>query len=195
MSMAPRADTINPTGCIVRTPKAKYDNADIIVFGVDPGPITGIVGLRFRANHELAADPVAIECTPNAVMPVLLALVPEHAARVFVGYEPFVVSRRAARSGHAAAGRVTRDLCGRLEALTEHGKRWRVHSHAAGQISEWASTQRLQAAGLWTATTRMDHARSGACQAVYTATWHAKIPDPLSKHSKATTAVPEFSEG
>lgn len=156
-----------------------------IVIGVDPGPWTGIVMLKYTATGVLATYPAVLEVSYHIVPEVIHGLYLPPPVKIVIGYEPFVIGALSAKSGHAVAGRITRDVCGQLEALADLSGRIHVVSHTAALISGWASTERLRTLGLDVMTKNYRHANSAAKHAMYTATKAAGIPDPLSKRSRA----------
>jgi hypothetical protein len=157
----------------------------LMVIGVDPGPWTGICGLRYGADKRICAAPVLAEVVANGAVVMIGALVAQGrlaGVPVVIGYEAFVVGRRTSRSGAATAGLVTRNLCGQLETLgTEHVA---VVSHSAAAITAWCNAERIHAAGLYQLIQKREHARPAAHQAVYTSHRWGGIPDPLSKKAK-----------
>lgn len=158
------------------------------VFGVDPGPIPGIVRLHLLRDSR-GVEPTrligaaALQVTPNVLGEVLDGL--DGGIVNALAYEKFVVGRRAARSATPAAGATTRDMIGRLEAWTQEHCDGRVHSRSAADVKPWATDKRLAAAGLLEPlTTGMRHARDGARHALFCAVRDYGLPDPLSKASR-----------
>lgn len=157
------------------------------VFGVDPGPIPGIVRLQLlRDNH--GGEPTrligasALQVTPNVLGEVLDGL--DGGVINALAYERFVVGRRAGRSSTPHAGAITRDMIGRLEAWAQtHCKT--VHQRSAADVKPWATDKRLHAAGLLDPTTGMRHARDGARHALFCAVKDYGLPDPLSSKAGA----------
>lgn len=151
------------------------------VVGVDPGPLPGIVSLRFRDNR--LCDVEVAQATPRTAMLLLAPLLEHDDWPTLVQAEQFVVGRRAAHSGTASAGRATRELIGALR------ERWPfVIIRTASQVKPWATDRRLAelrtgGQNLIEATKGMRHARDAARHALYAAVHDGGIPDPLSKRS------------
>lgn len=149
--------------------------------GVDPGPVPGIVELRYLDRRIV--DVHVVQCTANAAVPLLTAMLAELSASAwdtFVQIERFVVGRRSTRSATAAAGAITRDLVTRLEHEAEQLGASTVLASAAA-VKPWATDARLEAAGLIAATKGMRHARDAARHALFAAVRDAGQPDPMSK--------------
>lgn len=154
----------------------------VFVIGVDPGPTTGVTAFHISDGY-LLPPPHVIQCdhgTAHLVVQALLLLRHPWEARVVLAVERFVVRGRAARSGTVAAGEITRNLIGALQA-TAHDHGARVIQRAAGEVKPWATDARLTAAGLLTPTKGMGHARDAARHALYAAVRDASLPDPLSR--------------
>lgn len=160
------------------------------VIGVDPGPTTGMVLLRFHTDRPFGVAHV-VQCNHGvapALFEALLRIDP--ATPTIVGIERFVVGRKSMRSG--AHGEITRDLIGTMQEIWEEhdstkngrlGGRWFVRS--ASQVKTWATDARLDAIGLLDNTKGMGHARDGGRHALFAAVHDGKIPDPLSKRSQS----------
>lgn len=162
-------------------------SADVRVIGIDPGPVPGIVLLRFNRGPFGVAQ--VVQCTHNVAPTLFEAMLrTDPYTPTIVQIEKFVVGRRASRSSTAAAGEVTRDLIGALREVwadldsTPRGRlggRWL--QRAAGQVKPWATDERLDAAGLLDATKGMRHAKDAARHAIFAACHDGGITDPLSK--------------
>jgi hypothetical protein len=146
------------------------------VIGFDPGPTPGIGiiapgYMRFmQVHHELA-------------IPVLRWLITRGRANgldTVIGQERFVVSLRASKSAHAAAGTLTRDLNGAVGQLANGGT-VRVVEVRASDWKPWAIRDRLDAAGVLEMTKGSQHARDGLGIALYVGHNSAGMSDPLSK--------------
>lgn len=153
------------------------------VIGVDPGATTGIVALIIRENVILHLD--MIQCNAGAARLVVEALVTKTPTCGLMAIEKFVVSPRAGRSTHAAAGAVTRELITELSGLAELYD-YNIHTRAAGVVKPWASDERLEAAGLVPTARGMSHARDAARHALFAAVRDGGLPDPLSKKNRET---------
>jgi len=161
--------------------------ADVRVIGVDPGPVPGIVLLRFGAGAFGVAR--VVQCDHLSAPIVFEALLnTDPYAPTYVQIERFVVGRRAGRSAHASAGEVTRDLVGVLrEVWEDHDAtpKGRLGGHlwqrSAAAVKPWATDARLDAVGLLDATKGMRHAKDAARHALFCAVHDAGLPDPLSK--------------
>jgi hypothetical protein len=163
--------------------------ADLIVLGVDPGPLAGVVGLRYSSQtRQQSAAPVVVQVSANALLPVLRALMPA-GCQVVLAYEMYVVSARSARASNPTANALTRSVCGQLSTLgSDHVF---VMQRSMGQISEWASDARLTALGVFELTKQMRHARSAARHAAYSAKVDLQMPDPLSRRFQRIKEAPQ----
>jgi len=161
---------------------------DVRVIGFDPGPMPGIVLLRFNSGPFAVAR--VVQCD-HLIAPTLFGalLGIDVVTPTIVQGERFVVGRKSMRGGKA--GELTRDLIGAMrEVFDEHdstpmgrlGCRWFLRS--AAQVKPWATDERLDAVGLLKATKGMTHARDGARHALYAAVHDGRIPDPLSKKAR-----------
>lgn len=152
----------------------------IVVIGMDPGPIPGLVRLYY--SERTLIDVHVVQCSANMALDVLAGWLSNavKGAQVFLGVEQYV-DRLHGRSG--PAGKRTRDMVG--SALTmglAHGACG--HQRPAVKVKEWATDARLEACGLVSATKGMTHARDAARHALYTACKDALIPDPLSRKAR-----------
>lgn len=172
---------------------------EFLAIGVDPGPIPGIVALRWSDGLLLAAE--VVQCTPGLAPSIVTWLLADPVMgashpdlRAVVQVERFVVGRSSGRSGKAGA--TTRDLVGAIQrevgfhAASVSGFPAAVVLENAQRVKTWASDLRLmeviaaKAAGnehLYALTAGMRHARDGARHAVFASVMHGGVPDPLSK--------------
>lgn len=152
------------------------------VFGIDPGPIPGIVGLWVLGPERALSGIDVVQCSSGAagaVLDVLLGTGSDLATLVQI--ERFVVGPRAAHSAHASAGTETRELIGGLLAQLHQVTSAEVVQRSAAAVKPWATDERLDAAGLLDATKGMRHARDAARHAMFAAVHNGTLPDPLSK--------------
>lgn len=176
----------------------------MIVIGIDPGPIPGIVRLQMDVNtpgYNLVANGTylrnaqALQVSPDLIEPVLDMLTApsdsdRQKRRPVIALERFIVGRRAAQSSTPAAGAITRGMVGAIEAWAERNSVECI-ARAAADIKPWAVDKRLAATrpvgnpGLLDLTTGMRHARDAARHALFCAVKDYGLPDPLS--SKAGT--------
>ena len=154
------------------------------VIGVDPGPVPGVVRLRLigtgaasEPNRVIGAE--ALQVTPGLLATVLDGIAADGLG-IAVALERFVVGRRAARSSTAAAGAITRDMVGAVEAWAQM-RQVAVHTRPAAEVKPWAVDKRLHAAGLLDLTAGMRHARDAARHALFCAVRDYGLPDPLSR--------------
>jgi hypothetical protein len=158
-----------------------------IVVGVDPGETTGIAALSYAQHSGVTAlaGRFAVQVNGHVlVVPIVQAIIDHWSlSRPMLAIEQFVVSTRAARSGSAFAGRITRELVAALQALAvDHaaGTALDVVTRPAALVKPWATDQRLEAAGLLDSTKGMGHARDAARHALYAAVHDGIARDPLS---------------
>jgi hypothetical protein len=170
---------------------------ELLAIGVDPGPMPGIVALRWSEGLLVSAE--ALQCTHGIAPSVVTWLLVEDShpeLRVVVQTERFVVGRGSGKSGRAGA--VTRDLVGAIEREVA------FHSHSvsghdsvtvqenAGRVKAWATDLRLKALrvpgsggqSLLDLTVGMRHGRDGARHALFASVQHGHVPDPLSKEAR-----------
>lgn len=157
---------------------------DVLVVGVDPGPIPGLVAIDFHRDgspHEVQV----VQCSANAAEAVLqtliLARAPRNGPMPVVQIERFVIGRGSMRSG--AAGAETRRSVELLEIAARHSDA-NVCVRSASEVKPWATDERLDAAGLLEATKGMRHARDAARHALFCAVRVAGVPDPLSRKAR-----------
>lgn len=157
---------------------------DVLVVGVDPGPIPGLVAIDFYADGTAHAVQV-VQCSANAAEGVLRTLVlentPSNGPAPVVQIERFVVGRGSMRSG--AAGATTRQSVERLE-MTAKECGATAYVRSASEVKPWATDERLDAAGLLEATKGMRHARDAARHALFCAVRVAGVLDPLSRKAR-----------
>lgn len=153
-------------------------STDVRVIGVDPGPIPGIVLLRFNSGPFGVAQ--VVQCS-HGVAPLLFEAMLDNQpeTHTLVQVERFVVGRASMRAGRD--GEVTRDLIGALDEVVL-GKNARIVKRSASAVKPWAVDERLEAAGLLEATKGMRHARDAARHALFAACHDGGIPDPLSQN-------------
>jgi len=168
-----------------------------LVIGVDPGGTTGICALWITHDPLIVENPInsieVIQCDGEgrtariAVIMVVNALIAratlENEREVILSVESFVVGMRAAKSRHSGAGKQARDIIADLYNMRNV---WRV-SHPAVVVKKWATDERLDKAGIMTATTGMRHARDAGRHALFAAVKGGHMPDPLSR--KQTPAL------
>jgi hypothetical protein len=150
--------------------------ANVAFLGIDPGPTTGIV--LWLPGYE----PHVIQCNARAsgdAMEALLHFCHVEDTDVCGQIERWVTRKVSAKAG--ANGTKTRQLISDLstEAVAHvRMKSWRERS--ASEVKPWAMDERLDAAGLLSATKGMPHARDAARHSIFTAVRDGGIPDPLS---------------
>jgi hypothetical protein len=161
-------------------------SVDRIVIGVDPGPTTGIVGLRYSPTGYLVNTPVVVQCSINAAWVVLDAVVRsasrnKHGATAptVIAVEHFVVGSRSARLAGSVGAKVTRELVERIRGMANDDIT--VTTRAAGHVKPWAHDERLAAANLYRCTQGVSHARDAARHALFAACCDLHVPDPLAK--------------
>ncbi|WP_134740014.1 hypothetical protein [Nocardioides sp. 503] len=155
------------------------------VIGVDPGPVPGMVELRFVDGRLVGVE--VVQCSHGIAAEVFSALLGSaYATPTLVQVERFVVGRSSMKS--AEPGAITRDMVGALGLAfedydsTEKGRLGgRFLQRSASQVKPWATDARLEIAGLLEATKGMRHAKDAARHALFAACNDGGIPDPLSK--------------
>lgn len=167
---------------------------ELLAIGVDPGPMPGIVALRW--SGVLLERVEVVQCTPGMAGGVVrdLLLLDHHPdLRAVVQTERFVVGRGSGKSGRAGA--ITRDLVGELRAVVsgfQATDRAAFTQQSAGRVKPWATDARLHAVtfpkylrltrpDLYRLTAGVQHARDAARHALFAACHDGGIPDPLSK--------------
>jgi hypothetical protein len=180
-----------------------------MVIGIDPGPVTGVVALRWGAQLP-DVRPVRVQVDPGAgLLLVLDAMLstrysfrplledgdPSQPCLVTIAIEKFVVGTRSARSGSPQAGELTRHVIGMV--LARYGDlNTRIVQRPMVEISRWASDRRLTAAGLLlTPKTVWQHAQSAAKHALFAAVQDMGLPDPLLVQRAARRPDDPKSEG
>jgi hypothetical protein len=161
---------------------------DLVVMGVDPGPIPGVAVLEYGiddAGVYRLIEANALQVSHGLAATVATALIDQHTRGVRppelrVAVERFVVGGRSARSGTAKAGEQTRDLIGELRHVADVSGCWFI-ARSASEVKPWASDDRLAKAGLMACTHQMRHSRDAARHALFAAVKDGRVPDPLSK--------------
>jgi len=149
----------------------------VLVVGVDPGQVTGIVALPYLDGRLLT--PMVLQCDHYSAVLLVKGILDVYADHnPVVAVEQFVVSTRAAKSGTALAGRITRAMIAELGKLPAHVT---VLEQTAGQVKPWATDRRLAAAGLLAPTSKLPHARDAARHALYAGVVKRLVRDPMSQ--------------
>lgn len=156
---------------------------EVLVVGIDPGPMPGLVALDYYPDGSIHEARV-VQCTANAAEEALRGLLISRASQAYpvVQIEKFVVGRRATRSSTASAGAETRRMVELLAHVAEEFDA-QVHIRSASEVKPWATDARLEAGGLADLVKGMRHAKDAARHALFAASKNAGIPDPLSKRS------------
>ena len=149
-----------------------------LVLGVDPGPVPGVALRRPDGPVEV------LQVSPGTLTLIVRALVasappaPYGGPNAVLAVEKFVVGRRATRSATPAAGALTRNQIGALEALAvELGIPCFLRS--ASEVKPWSSDQRLSAAGV--TAKGMPHGKDAARHTLYCSVHDCGYPDPLAR--------------
>lgn len=173
-------------------------SGDLLVIGVDPGPIPGIVALQYhRCAMVNTIQHRVFQTDPAGCLIVVEALLDRWAgedARAFIAVEKFVIGHRSSRSSTAGAGAVTRHLIGALRSVfVSHmvDRRIAFVERAAGEVKPWATDRRLDKAGLIKATQGMRHARDAARHALFAAVKDGGQADPMSQSAARSAATPD----
>lgn len=147
-----------------------------LVIGVDPGLTTGVCALHL-VDRAMAVEPLVFQAHGYEASMLLVAALVDDTVHddALIAVERFVVSTRSARSSHAAAGQLTRELIGSLGTLGVQ-----TFHRSASIVKTWATDERLDAAGLTAVTKGMNHARDAARHALYAAVHESLLSDPLS---------------
>lgn len=151
----------------------------LLVVGVDPGPIPGVVVLGRVADGA----PSIFQTDPGTVLWLLREVLTAGPAGVrrILAVERFVIGMRTARLSTPKAGAVTRDMIGAVAALGRELPGVELMQRSASEVMPWASDKRLTAAGLLDSTKGMPHARAAARHALFAAVRDGGLADPLSK--------------
>jgi hypothetical protein len=151
-----------------------------VVIGCDPGGTTGLAVVEYTEaeGYQLCAH-IGYAVNATGVVAALEAMAEEHApaglaGAYWIAAERFVVSRRAGRSGTAAAGERARNILGALEAAFPG----RVKLATASRAKGWATDARLEAAGL-RPTQGRPHTTDACRHALYMLVTTFGHPDPL----------------
>ena len=155
-----------------------------LVLGVDPGPVPGVALRRPLGDLEV------LQVSPGTLELVVRALVadappaPYGGPNAVLAVEKFVVGRRATRSATPAAGALTRNQIGALEALArELGIP--VFLRSASEVKPWSTDARLDAVGAL--IKGMTHGRDAARHALFCSVHDCGYPDPLSRSPRTTS--------
>lgn len=164
-----------------------YPPAFVLV-GVDPGPTTGIIAMRWAP--DVRYKPNVLHVDSDTVLLILRAMTsrlyrPEMDAPALIAIEDFVDGNRHDRS---AAAKATRDVIRAIEDTVPE-LLTRVVAYQPAQHKTWESGARghhprLKAAGLWEPTEGWRHARSAASVALYAAVRSGYRPDPLGADAR-----------
>jgi hypothetical protein len=152
------------------------------IYGIDPGPVTGIVLLRLSRNGlpRQLVTAEAMQVTYGLVNRVLDTLYRDCPEDPAIAIERYVVGRRAAQSMAAPDGEITRGLIGVITHRAA-AQSLSCHVRSASEVKPWATDTRLAAAGLLALTKGMGHARDAARHALFCAVRCYGLPDPLSR--------------
>ena len=151
------------------------------ILGIDPGPVTGIVRLRFDslASPSKVARAEAMQVTRGLVIPTIEMFDREASGLLVLAIERFVVGPRASRSATPSGGADARDVVALVKEWATC-RDWRCYARSAAEVKVWAGDNRLRAAGLFDLTNGMRHARDGARHALFAAAKDFGLTDPLS---------------
>lgn len=156
-------------------------NLSRVVIGVDPGPVPGVVVIH--PGPPLRTQ--VFQCDAGSVLWLVLGLISEAdrwALNTVLAVERFVVGPRAGRSSTSDAGRITRDMVGKLAGIQAYNPtNLQVVQRSASEVFPWASDARLSRIGLYAATKGMQHARAAARHALYAAVRDGGMTDPMSR--------------
>jgi hypothetical protein len=122
-----------------------------------------------------------LQCDHHSAVPLVGMVLAAHdrpGYELVLVVEQFVVSTRAARSGTAEAGRITRAM---IAELTDVPGNVTVLTQTAGQVKPWATDRKLAAAGLLTPTSKLPHARDAARHALFASVRRGTTRDPMSQ--------------
>jgi len=150
---------------------------ELIVVGVDPGPMPGICMLRYWPSMVRPTSAV-YQCNHPAAVDLVEHLLLPGDRRV-LAIERFVSGPRSSRLNSPAAAQITRELIAALTSLRAV-LACEVVLRSAAEVKPWASETRLDACGLIETTRGMPHARDAARHALHAAVWAAGQVDPLS---------------
>ena len=167
---------------------------DHLIVGIDPGPTTGVCGLRYSAAGQLIGGPVTVQCSINVAMVVLRAVINSCSRNahgrimpVRIAVENFVVGSRASRLTSPQGAKATRELIEAIRGLADDDIS--VITRTAVQVKPWATDERISAAGLYQCTRGMGHARDAGRHALFAACCDLRVPDPMAKHVKKVTTA------
>lgn len=169
---------------------------ELLAIGVDPGPMPGIVALRWSVSDSgvaLLEGVEIIQCTPGIAPSIVRELLVSDShpdLRAVVQLERFVVGKTSMKA--ARAGAVTRDLVGevqrevQLTSRTADGHDAVATQQNAARVKHWATDARLMhvqkhGSDLYRLTAGVRHARDAARHALFASCHDGGVPDPLSK--------------
>lgn len=160
-----------------------------VVIGVDPGPVPGVAVI-----HPGPLRTQVFQCDAGSVLWLVRGLISEAdggALDTILAVEGFVVGPRASRSAAAGAGKITRDMIGKLAGIQAYNPtNVRVVQRPATEVMPWASDARLSRLGLYAATKGMQHARAAARHALYAAVRDGGMTDPMSREFRKVVTEP-----
>lgn len=160
------------------------------IIGVDPGPDTGILSLF---PHDGVVTMRALQVDAGSVTEALEwlhELANAHkTTKTVIAHERYVIGPGTHKLAAQSASQITRDLNGRIAGMARATPTGQLQivvvETRAVDVKRWASEQRLRAAGVWTLTKGMRHARSAGWHACHTAVFRCGWPDPLGLDSGA----------
>ena len=163
----------------------------MMVIGVDPGGTTGIFFLNiFHKEIEgrgaiQVGSAAGIDSRREVVMTTLRILISDsEETNIYVAVEEFVRGPRSGRLRSPQDSQLAIDIIGAIRAMPEINRARRpvtAYFHSAATVKRWATTQRLEAAGLIAPTIGEPHARDAARHALFLAVKTGMVPDPLSR--------------
>lgn len=154
----------------------------VLVVGVDPGPIPGVVALG-RVADDRPTTPSVFQTDPHSVLWLVEKALGTSgpAVRRILAVERFVLGPRSSRLSTSRAAALTRDMVGALMLLGDELAGVTVVQRCAAEVMPWATDKRLAAVGLLEMTKGMQHARAAGRHALFAAVRDGRLPDPLSK--------------
>jgi hypothetical protein len=174
----------------VRAPSAAQEKmrraGGLVVLGIDPGPHTGFLLAGWRPGEVRAAlAAMAWQCSAAEAPGLLATICTQYGPLIAAaGLELFRSGPRAQKLQGTRAD-ITRAGVVTLAALcAEHGIP--VAQRPAADVMNWASDERLEAAGLLAVTAGKQHARAAGRHGLSCAVRHCGLPDPLSRNRSVT---------